>query len=314
MKKTRYMILAALLCALVPVWGCQKRPSEDTNVGLGAAETSGAGSGTEGVQDESGSTGQVASKEEMASPEEVSGEGLVSVRSEELEDGIYDISVDSSSRMFRITKCSLTVKDGEMTAAMTMGGTGYLYVYMGTGSEAAEAPKEELTAFTENEDGTHSFEVPVKALNEEVSCAAFSKKKEKWYERTLVFRADGLPEEAYKEGAFTTAKSLGLEDGEYTVEVSLSGGSGRASVESPAQLRVKDGEAYARIVWGSSNYDYMKVDGVQYDPVNTEGNSAFEIPVAGFDCQMPVIADTVAMSAPHEISYTLYFDSGSVSK
>ncbi|MFR6378865.1 MAG: hypothetical protein ACLUNZ_02580 [Evtepia sp.] len=35
----------------------------------------------------------------------------------------------------------------------------------------------------------------------------------------------------------------------------------------------------ATIEWSSSNYDYMKVDDVQYDPVNTEGNSTFEIPV-----------------------------------
>ena len=31
--------------------------------------------------------------------------------------------------MFKITSCTLTVKDGAMTAKMTMGGTGYLYVY-----------------------------------------------------------------------------------------------------------------------------------------------------------------------------------------
>ena len=56
----------------------------------------------------------------------------------------------------------------------------------------------------------------------------------------------------------------------------------------------------------------MKVDDVQYDPVNTEGNSVFEIPVSGFDWKMPVLADTTAMSTPHEIDYTLTFDSASL--
>ncbi|MDO4175799.1 MAG: hypothetical protein Q4D42_13655, partial [Eubacteriales bacterium] len=62
----------------------------------------------------------------------------------------------------------------------------------------------------------------------------------------------------------------------------------------------------------SSNYDYMKVDGVQYDAVNTEGNSTFEIPVTAFDYKLPVSADTTAMSTPHEIDYTLYFDSATI--
>ena len=74
----------------------------------------------------------------------------------------------------------------------------------------------------------------------------------------------------------------------------------------------ENGAATASIVWSSSNYDYMKVDGVRYDCVNTEGNSAFEIPVIGFDYKMPVLADTTAMSTPHEIEYTLTFDSATL--
>ena len=85
-------------------------------------------------------------------------------------------------------------------------------------------------------------------------------------------------------------------------------GSGRASIESPAAITVKDGVATASIVWSSPNYDYMIVDGKKLFPVNTEGNSVFEIPVASFDTELDVIADTVAMSKPHEIEYTLAFD------
>lgn len=58
----------------------------------------------------------------------------------------------------------------------------------------------------------------------------------------------------------------------------------------------------------------MKVDGEKYFQTNTEGNSTFEIPVAAFDQKLDVIADTVAMSEPHEVEYTLYFDSATLEK
>ena len=201
-----------------------------------------------------------------------------------------------------------------MTAAMKMGGTGYLYVYMGTAQEAAEADQNSYLSFTENDDGTHTFTVPVAALDTGIDCAAFSKKKEKWYDRTLVFRADSLPMDAFVEDRITSVEALSLQDGTYLAEVTLEGGSGRASVDSPAKLTVENGTVTAEIVWSSPNYDYMKVDGVQYDPVNTEGNAVFEIPVLGFDYKMPVSADTTAMSTPHEIEYTLYFDSTTIQK
>lgn len=102
------------------------------------------------------------------------------------------------------------------------------------------------------------------------------------------------------------------EDGTYTAAVTLGGGTGRATVESPAVLRCESGQFWATIVWSSANYDYMKVDGQRYDPINTEGNSTFEIPVSAFDQPLAVIADTVAMSEPHEIEYTLTFDSASM--
>lgn len=101
-------------------------------------------------------------------------------------------------------------------------------------------------------------------------------------------------------------------DGVYQAAVTLTGGSGRAGVESPARLRVENGKIYATIVWSSSYYDYMIVDGVRYEPLTTEGHSTFEIPVAGLDRALPVTADTVAMSEPHEIDYTLQFDSATL--
>lgn len=58
----------------------------------------------------------------------------------------------------------------------------------------------------------------------------------------------------------------------------------------------------------------MIVDGEKYEPVNKDGNSTFEIPVTVFDAEMEVTADTVAMSTPHEIDYTLNFDSSSMKR
>ena len=103
-----------------------------------------------------------------------------------------------------------------------------------------------------------------------------------------------------------------LEDGEYSIQVDLEGGSGKASVSSPTLMLVKNGRMYAELQWSSSNYDYMIVDGEKYLPTNTEGNSTFEIPVAALDTALDVTADTVAMSTPHEIEYTLTFDSASL--
>ena len=96
-----------------------------------------------------------------------------------------------------------------------------------------------------------------------------------------------------------------LPDGEYSAAVTLEGGSGRASIASPAALIVQDGAAFVRIEWSSSSFDYMLVGGNKYLPAATEPHSIFEIPVLAFDEPFPITADTTAMSTPHEVDYTL---------
>lgn len=226
----------------------------------------------------------------------------------DLNEGTYNINVDSSSSMFNITECELNVSDGNMSAVMTMGGTGYLYLFMGKSKDVSD--ENQYISFEENAEGVHTFTVPVEALDMSIDCAAYSKKKEQWYDRTLVFRSDSLPSSAFKNS--NNVENSGLEDGEYTIEVSLEGGSGRADIQSPASLTIENGKAYAEIVWGSPNYDYMIVDGQKFEPINTDGNSIFKIPVAVFDQKFSVSADTTAMSTPHEIEYTLYFDSNTI--
>ena len=100
-----------------------------------------------------------------------------------------------------------------------------------------------------------------------------------------------------------------LKDGEYTIEVTLTGGSGRATVTSPTHITVDNSKVSAEIEWSSPNYDYMEVDGKEYRPVNESGNSTFLIDVPKLDEEIPVKAETLAMSEPHMIDYTLYFDS-----
>lgn len=101
-------------------------------------------------------------------------------------------------------------------------------------------------------------------------------------------------------------------DGIYTIDVTFEGGSGRAEIDSPTSVKIMDGHVIATIQWSSPNYDYMLVDGEKYLPVNTEGNSVFEIPVLVFDEPMIVVGDTVAMSEPHEVEYTLTFHSETI--
>ena len=139
--------------------------------------------------------------------------------------------------------------------------------------------------------------VALTAVDEDFALAILGTKG-KWYDHTVSVRnAEPKAEEAAETPA----------DGEYSVNVVLEGGSGRASVDSPAALTVADGRMTAAIVWSSPNYDYMIVDGEKYLPTNTEGNSTFEIPVAALGTPLSVVADTVAMSTPHEIEYTLTF-------
>lgn len=118
------------------------------------------------------------------------------IYADQIADGTYEIKVDSSASMFRVVKCVLTVENGTMTAAMTMSGQGYGYVYMGTREEADQDTEENFIPFELDENGAKVFTVPVEALNMELNCAAWSIRKEKWYDRVLVFESELIPADA----------------------------------------------------------------------------------------------------------------------
>ncbi len=230
------------------------------------------------------------------------------------EDGQYQAVFETDSSMFHVNeacdgKGTLTVKDGQMTIHVSLVSKNIVNLYPGTAEDAASADESELLAPTTDtvtySDGiseeVYGFDIPVPALDEEFDLAILGTKGT-WYDHKVCVSD---PEQIAK------TSSTALADGEYTIEVTLEGGSGKAGVESPCELLVENGEATARIQWSSSYYDYMMVDGAKYLPVNEEGNSVFEIPVSVFDEPMTVIGDTTAMSTPHEIEYTLTFDSES---
>ena len=302
MKKLRVFLLCLLtlaaLCACAP--GAPATPPETE--APAPAPTPEAPSPSPAVADAS----------QMTTVEEVVEEGMTPVYADSLLDGNYPVAVKSSSSMFRIESAILHVRDGKLSATLTLGSKSYLALYPGSALEAATADESGHIPYAEDADGAYAFTIPVEALNAPVPCAAFSKNKQLWYDRTLLFRADSLPTDAFRAGFFTTAESLGLADGDYSAEVTLAGGSGRASVQSPCRLRVENGVCTAEIVWGSANYDYMIVDGEKLPAEIRDGHSVCVIPVAAFDRALGVIADTTAMSQPHEIEYSLRFDSATV--
>ena len=226
-----------------------------------------------------------------------------------LPDGVYTAEFDTDSGMFHANeacdgKGTLTVENGKMTFHVSLASKKIVNLYVGMAADADANKADWLLPTTDTvtySDGTseevYGYDIPVAAVDEDFQLALLGTKG-KWYDHTVSIRNAEPKAEAAAE---TPA------DGEYNVNVVLEGGSGRATVDSPAALTVADGKMTATIVWSSPNYDYMIVDGEKYLPTNTEGNSTFTIPVAALGTPLSVTADTVAMSTPHEIEYTLTF-------
>lgn len=118
------------------------------------------------------------------------------VYADQIKEGTYAIDVSSSSSMFRIVDAQLTVKGGQMSAVLTLSGTGYLKLYMGTGEEALADTDDKCVYYVEDGEGKYTYEVPVEALNTDIDCTAWSIKKEMWYDRVLVFQSARIPEDA----------------------------------------------------------------------------------------------------------------------
>ena len=235
-----------------------------------------------------------------------------------LPDGVYTAEFNTDSSMFHANeacegKGTLTVKDGSMTIHVSLASKSIVNLFYGLAEDAQKDGAELLQPTTDTvtysdglSDEVYGFDIPVPALDTEFDVALIGKKGV-WYDHKVSVTDPVPAAEAGK-----TVQDLGLADGVYTAELTFAGGSGKAQVLSPCTLTVQDGAATAAIVWSSSKYDYMLVNGERYDVLSTEPGSTFEIPVEAFDTDLTVIGDTTAMSTPHEIEYTLNFSSASL--
>ena len=250
---------------------------------------------------------------DAASSEATSAAASSAAETASLPDGVYTADFETDSSMFHANeacdgKGTLTVENGQMTFHVSLASKKIVNLYPGKAADAEANESDWLQPTTDTvtySDGTseevYGFDIPVSALDTDFDLAILGTKG-KWYDHVVSVR----------NAAEKAAEAEVPADGSYTCEVTLEGGSGRATVESPAALTVADGKMTATLVWSSPNYDYMIVDGEKYLPTNTEGNSTFEIPVAALDTALTVTADTVAMSTPHEIEYTLTFAADSL--
>ena len=232
----------------------------------------------------------------------------------QLPDGVYTAEFSTDSSMFHVSeacdgKGTLTVKDGVMTIHISLGSKKILNLYPGLAEDAAKdgavllEPTTDTVTYSDGmTEEVYGFDVPVPVIGEEFDLALIGTKG-KWYDHKVKVS------DPVAEGAADTFDLSAVEDGSYTIELTMEGGSGRASIQSPAQLAIADGAATAILEWSSPNYDYMLVNSEKYLPVNTEGNSVFEVPVEALDVPLTMIGDTVAMSTPHEVEYTVTFHS-----
>lgn len=249
----------------------------------------GSGSETAATPDET-ADGTAAAEETSASDEAV------------LPDGAYSAEFKTDGTMFHINeaydnKGTLTVKDGKMTIHITLPSKNTLNLFPGTAEEAQADGAVLLQPTTDTvvyDDGTeeevYGFDVPVPYIDKEFDCALIGKKG-KWYDHKVSV-LNPVPI---------------IQDGEYTAEVSMTGGTGRASIESPAAVTVKDGKMTATIIWSSKHYEYIKIGDKQYDRIDDGGNSTMQIPIE-LDKDIEISALTTAMSEPHLIDYILHFD------
>ena len=233
-----------------------------------------------------------------------------------LADGVYTADFNTDSSMFHVNeacegKGTLTVENGQMTIHISLPSKSILNLFCGTAEDAQKdgavllQPTTDTVTYSDGlSEEVNGFDIPVPALDEEFDVAIIGTKG-KWYDHKVSVTNPVLKEDDAAAPAETLA------DGTYTIAVTLEGGSGKANIQSPCTLTVADGKMTATIGWSSPNYDYMLVDGEKYLPVNTDGNSTFEIPVAALDTPLAVVGDTTAMSTPHEIDYTLTFDASS---
>lgn len=115
-------------------------------------------------------------------------------------DGVYTTTISTGAEMFRVVATILTVKNGKMSAEITLSGIGYDYLYMGTAAEAAGNEsqwigcKDEQKSYIENgeEKTGRSYIIPISTLDTPLAMASHSVKRDRWYDRSITVSSKDL--------------------------------------------------------------------------------------------------------------------------
>lgn len=226
------------------------------------------------------------------------------------ENGSYRAQAETDSGLLKFTSCILKVENGEMTAELTAKNSQYDYLYIGKAADATANEGAWIPA-CENADGTATYILPVASLDNEISIATHSRKKQIWYDRSVFISSDSLERideapEAEAMSADAQATELEAPDG-----FSFSGGSGKITITCEGICRLDD-QITAVIVFSSPNYSKLSVDGVDYAPIRQDDDStAFEIPVR-LNAAMKITGLTTAMSKAHEVEYEIRIEKDDV--
>ena len=304
-KLKKLVVICTVLCAMLTVTACGQKAEEQVAEPV-----------EEVTEAEELTEAEDTIEEEETEAEETAEEPEAEVEAIDLENGVYLANFDTDSTMFHVNetldgKGVLTVEDGKATIHIVLVSKNILNLFEGTvdnldESKLLEPSVEEVTYSDGLTEEVNAFDVNVPYLDKEFDLALIGKKGA-WYDHKVsVSNPEPYVVECGDEPLDAEASSEDLGD---TVAVTLTGGSGKSTVESPAKISTNaEGQKIVTIIWSSPHYDYMIVDGEKLLPVNAEGNSTFEIPIGDVPCSIDVIADTVAMSKPHEIEYNLSFE------
>lgn len=116
-------------------------------------------------------------------------------------DGVYTTTAETGTMMFRVVEIILTVKNGKMSAEITLSGTGYDYLYMGTAAEAAAVQENQWIKCNnsskpyvekgENKTG-RTYTIPISSLDTPIVMASHSERYKKWYDRSITVSSNNL--------------------------------------------------------------------------------------------------------------------------
>lgn len=216
-----------------------------------------------------------------------------------LTDGNYQVDVETGNKMFKVTNCILTSEKGKMYAVITLSGTGYDYLYMGTAADAAKATAKDYIPYVVNEAGQYTYKIPVKSLDKGIAVAAHSIKNDKWYDRTLTFSS-------------SSAKRI-IADGNYQVNAEAGGKMIRVT---NCVMTVKNGQMTAAVTLSGRGYNRIYLGDVN-DAPNDESNwilpdsllaeqYTFQIPVEKLDEVMTIAVHTTKSNKWDTRTLTFY--------